>query len=157
MYSSNLDLHFYISKEITDLELIFCIALIKSGKKCNIHQNIYKLIYLFIFLEYNILAYFSIVSRYFQTLTMDKGFVRAYKHIQPNCKYPSSNSIFAVPQCSLLTSKHDSTNDCSVTIISHKQNLPVSNLTTTMQVDTGRKNDEDTQYFSTSRKKSQHF
>ena len=85
---------------------------------------------------------------------MDKVFFCAYKHIQSKCKYPSSNSIFAVPQLSLLTSKHDSTNDCGVTIIPHKQNLPVSNLTTTMQVDTDNKNDEDTQYFSTPRKQN---
>ena len=41
---------------------------------------------------------------------------------------------------------------CGVTIIAHKQTLPISNLTTTTQVDTDSNNYYITQYFTTPRK-----
>ena len=49
--------------------------------------------------------------------------------------------------CKGLTKER--TNDCGVTVINHKKNLPVSKLTTTTQVDTDINNDGDTQYFAT--------
>ena len=63
--------------------------------------------------------------------------------------YPYSNHTFVVPPLSLFTSKHDSTNDYGVPVISHKQPSPVSNLTTTTHVDTDSINDEDTRYIET--------
>ena len=70
-----------------------------------------------------------------------------YKHIQPNCTCPHTNIKFIVPLLLLFISQHDITNDCGVIVISHKQNLPVSNLSTTTQVDTTSNNDDDKNEF----------
>ena len=70
---------------------------------------------------------------------MRKGFDRVYKQIQPNFTYPFTNIKCVVPPHSLFASQHDSTNDCGITIIPHKKNVPVLNLTTTTQVYSDRK------------------
>ena len=46
----------------------------------------------------------------------------------------------------MLSSQHDTTNDCVGFVIAHKKPSPVSNLTTTDQVDTDSNNDDTTQY-----------
>ena len=84
---------------------------------------------------------------------MGKGFGRVYKQIQPKFPYPSPKSTLVVQPHSLFTSQHDIKNDCGVTVSYHNQTLPVSNLTTIMHVDTDSKNDDETQSFSTYRKK----
>ena len=104
------------------------------------------------FFIYNIFAHFFKISKYYQTLTMGKGFDRVYKHIQIKRPYPYPKSTFIVPSRSVFTSQHDSTNGCGVTLIFHKKTFLVSHLTTTTQVDTGSNNDDDTQSFSTPRK-----
>ena len=78
---------------------------------------------------------------------MGKGSGCVYKNVQPNCPHPSTNSTFVVPPHLFFILQHDSTNDCGVTIIAHKQTLSVSNLTITMQVDTYSTNYDNTQYF----------
>ena len=85
---------------------------------------------------------------------MGKGSGCVYKNVQPNCPHPSTNSTFVVPPHLFFILQHDSTNDCGVTIIAHKQTLSVSNLTTTTNVDTDRNNDDDTQYFATPREQN---
>ena len=49
----------------------------------------------------------------------------------------------------MLSSQHDSTNYCGVTVIDHKQPSPVSNLSTTKQFDTDSKNYDITHSFAT--------
>ena len=83
---------------------------------------------------------------------MGKGFNHVYKPIKLNCPYPSHNITFIVPSRSFSRSQHDITNDYGVIVISLKQLSPISNLTTTTQVDTDSNNDDDTQYFITPRK-----
>ena len=56
-----------------------------------------------------------------------------------------------MPTHYLLLTQHDITNDCCITVIYHKQHLPVSKLITTNQVDTERNNYYDTQSFATPR------
>ena len=80
---------------------------------------------------------------------MVKGSGCAYKHIQPNCPYTYFNSTFFVPLRSLFTSQHDITNDYGITLIAHKQLSPLSNLTTTIQVETDSNNYDDTQSVAT--------
>ena len=103
-----------------------------------------KIIYLFISSKHNIYAHFSIFSRYCQTLAMGKYFGRVYKHSQPNCSHPYTNTAFVVTTQSLLTSQHYSTTYCGITVIGQKQPSPVSKITTTNQVDNGINNDDDT-------------
>ena len=81
-----------------------------------------------------------------------KGFVCFYKHTQLNWIYSSPKAIFVASPRSSLSPQRDSTNDCSTTIFAHNQLSPVSNPTTTNQVDTDFKNYYDTQYFATLRK-----
>ena len=50
-----------------------------------------------------------------------------------------------------LSPHHDITNDCISNLIPHNQPSHLSHLTTTNQVDTDRKNDDETQYFATPR------
>ena len=80
---------------------------------------------------------------------MGKGFGYVKKYMQKKSPYPSPNRKFVVPPRSLFTSQHDSNNDYSVTVISHKQPSSVSNLTTTTQIDTDSNNYGDTQYIAT--------
>ena len=132
------------------------IALSKYGSKKNIISNIHQKHYTFIsfahFSKYGISTHFSSFSRYCQTLTMAKDFCYVYQHIQPNCPYPYPKTILDVPPFSMLSSQHDSTNYCGLTWIGHKQPSPVSNITITNQVETYSNNDDNTQYFSTSRR-----
>ena len=76
---------------------------------------------------------------------MGNGIGRVKKKRQPKYPYQSPNNTFVLPPCSSLSSQRDITNYCCVTLVAHKQHLPVSNLTTTNQVDTDRNNDDDTQ------------
>ena len=129
------------------------IALIKSVSNKNL---IYiKNINLFIcyFFKY-IFLLSSPPPQYCKTLTKSKGFGSVNQHIQKNYPYPYLNSRFFVPPLLLFKSQHDSTNYCGVIVISHKQNLPLSKLTTATQVDTKRNNDDDTWYFPNTRKKN---
>ena len=77
---------------------------------------------------------------------MGKVFGRVHKYIKPNF-------TFFVPPCNFLSSNCDSSNYFGVTVIYHKQPSPISNLTTTKQVDTNRKNYDNTQSFATPIKK----
>ena len=87
---------------------------------------------------------------------MGKGLGCVYKHIQPKTSYLPPNLKFVMPPCLFFTSQHDITNDCGITVISHKQNLPVTNLTTTTQVDTDSNNYDAKKSVSTPRNKSHH-
>ena len=80
---------------------------------------------------------------------MGKGIGRFYKHSQCNWTLPHPNTIFVVPPRSVFSPQDDSTNYCSADIIYHNQPSPVSNLTTTYQVDTDVKNDGYKIYFAT--------
>ena len=77
---------------------------------------------------------------------MGKGFVCVYKHTQPNHPYPYTNRTFFVQPQFLFSPQHDITTTYGVTIISHNQPSPVSNLTTTTEFETDRSNDDDTHY-----------
>ena len=81
-----------------------------------------------------------------------QGFFHVFRRIQPNYPYPFPKTRFVVPPHSLLSSQCDSINNCGVSAISHKQPSHVSNLTTTMQVQTDKNNDDKIQSFSTPRK-----
>ena len=83
---------------------------------------------------------------------MGKGISRFYKNSQWKWPYPSPNTIFVVPPCSDFLPQSDITNYWSADIITRNQPSPISNLTTTNQVDTGVNNDDDTKSFVTSRK-----
>ena len=83
---------------------------------------------------------------------MGKFFCCVYKHSQLNCPYPSPSRKFVVSPRLLLISQNDSTDDCGVTIISHKKALHVSNLTPTLQVDTDRNDYDNTYSVATPRK-----
>ena len=78
-----------------------------------------------------------------------------YKHIQINWKYPYPKTTLIVTPRSAFSPQRDSNNDCSATIFSHNQYLPVSNLTTKNQVDNSVKNNDNTQYFATPIKHNQ--
>ena len=93
---------------------------------------------MFIFLKYNIYAYFFKIFTILSNTHHSQGFGRVYKHSQPNFPHPYPSSKFVVPTRSLFTSQYDSNNDCCVTVIVHKQPSPVSNLTTTTQVNNDR-------------------
>ena len=83
---------------------------------------------------------------------MGKGILRIYKHTQHNWPYPHPNTKSVVPLRSTSSPKNDSTNDYSAALIAHNQPSPVSNLTTTNQVDTDVNNYGNTQYFATPRR-----
>ena len=97
-------------------------------------------------------SHFSSFPRYCQTLITGKGIGHVYKSGQPNCPYPYPNTTFVITPPSSLSSQPDSTNDFGVTLIANNQPLPVSNITTTNQVDTDSNNDYDTWYFADPRK-----
>ena len=83
---------------------------------------------------------------------MGKRIIHSHKNIKWNCPSASTNTKFVLPPQFLLSSQLDSTNNCDVTLIAHDQPSPVSNLTTTNQVDNDINNDDYTQYFTTPRK-----
>ena len=88
------------------------------------------MIYLFIFLKCNVLLTFSRFSQCCQKIALVRGFGRVYKQSSPKCPCPSLNCKFVVPPRFLFTTQHASTNYYGVTVISHMQPSPVSNLTT---------------------------
>ena len=79
---------------------------------------------------------FSSFPWYCQILITGKGIGCFYKHNQLKCLLPPLNTTFGAISRSVLSSQNDSTNICGVTLIAHNKPLPVSNLTTTDQVDT---------------------
>ena len=85
---------------------------------------------------------------------MGKGIGRFYKHSQCNWTFPPSNTILGVPPRSLFSPQDDSTNYCSADMIAYNQPSPVSNPTTTYQVDTDVNNDGYTNYYATPRKQN---
>ena len=97
-------------------------------------------------------SHFSSFPRYCQTLITGKGIGHVYKSGQPNCPYPYPNTTFVITPPSSLSSQPDSTNDFGVTLIANNQPLPVSNITTTNQVDTDINDDDYSQYFTSPRK-----
>ena len=98
------------------------------------------------------LDHFFIFPQYCQTIIMGKGITCVYKHSQRTWTYPPPNKTIVVPPHYASSPQNYSTNYCSVAIISCNQYSPVSNITTTNQVDTDVKNDEDIHYFATPRK-----
>ena len=92
---------------------------------------------------------FFIFPQYCQTIIMDKGIGRVYKHSQCNWTFPPPNTVIVVPPRSVSSPQNDSTNYCSADMIAYNQPSPVSNPTNTDQVDTDFKNDGYTNYFAT--------
>ena len=98
-FSSNANFHFYISKQFTNLGLIFLQPGLNRSKAKNlIYIKTTTYIYIFVHLK-NILFLlsFSLISRYFQALTMGKGIGCENRHIQPKFPNPSPESTFVVP------------------------------------------------------------
>ena len=107
----------------------------------------------YFFSKYSTFAHLFKFCTIFQTLIVEKDSGSVWKNIKPNFPYRSTNSTFFVSKCSFLSYQSDSTNDCSVTSISHNKPLPVSNVTTTNQVINYCNNYDNTQSFAAPRKK----
>ena len=85
---------------------------------------------------------------------MGKGIRRVYKYSQCNWTFSTPNTVLGVTPRSVSSPQNDNTNYCGADIIYHNQPSPVSNPTTTDQVDTDVNNDGYTKYFATPREQN---